>query len=176
MGPASPDAQADALTESPEPALVETPPEPQTSSETTPTVVTDEDSPSFEDAEAYAESKWGIPLDIDFDPEMPSFNIDIELPDFGVQLTNIGAPDTDQHVELTSPRIDDRTARNAGTGFCIIGMASENPSGVSYDIDAETNSVNATIDPTPDTHSVRDRAYDAQSIVDACADYPGKNE
>mgnify|MGYP006268289507 CR=1 FL=1 len=145
---------------------VETPPAP-------PSAPTDS---SLSEAESYAQTEWDLPITIDFDASVPSFDIDLSLPSIGLALTNIGAQDADQHVELTSDRIDSRTERNAGTGFCIIGLAGENPSGVSYDVNADTNSVNATIDPTPDTQVGADRPYDAQSLVDACAEYPGKDE
>jgi hypothetical protein len=107
-------------------------------------------------------------MDFDFNVDAPSFDIAFELPSIGVDARNVGNPNEEQSVGLESESIDDGMERNANAGLCIIGMDKENPSGVTMDVDGESGSVNADIDPNPDTE-YEPSHESAQSIVDRCS-------
>lgn len=123
---------------------------------------------STDAATAYAEDRWDVPVSLDFDGDGPAFDVGLDLPGVGVDVENAGHPSETQSVELQSGAIDGETAKSASTGLCVVGLGAQNPSGVQVAVDGESGSVDASIDPSPDTE--RDRPRESTTdIVERCS-------
>jgi hypothetical protein len=121
-------------------------------------------------AERVAESRWGVPVDIDVDADAPSFDFAVDLPGVAVSGENVGDPSGPQSVGIDSDAIDEGVADSASVGLCAVGLDGPNPSGVTVDVDGN-GSADASIDPAPDPGEGDDpRRESAQSVVDRCTD------
>lgn len=116
-----------------------------------------------DEAAAYAESAWGVPVTLDVDLGAPAVNLGVTLPSMGVSVRNVGHPHERQSVELESDAIGGPAA---DTGLCMVGLDRPNPSGLLFDV--SDGRVNATIDPDP-TGTPTPSGESAQDVVERCS-------